>query len=158
MKANHEFPELDLAQYGRLVGQPPRASSWIRIRQTDIDTFADLTRDRYFLHVDPDRARAESPFGGTIAHGFHTMSLLSAFAHEAVPVVRGARMGLNFGFNRVRFVAPVPVDSRVRGVFALASLTERKPGEWVAAWSATVEIEGSDKPALAGEWLTLSIF
>ena len=129
-------------------------SRWFPITQGRVDTFAEATEDRYFIHTDPERAKAETPWGGTIAHGFLTASLLSAMAYDAVPRVTEAKHGVNYGFDRLRFVSPVPVGSNVRGRFRLDRCDRSKPGEVTLRWSVTVEIEGGERPALAAEWLT----
>lgn len=135
-----------------LVGTDVGVSSWLRIDQAKIDAFADVTGDHQFIHVDPRRA-AETPFGGTIAHGFLTLSLLSALALEAQPKIAGARMGINYGFDKVRFLAPVRAGTRVRGRFRLAALTRPKPTEVDITWASTIEIDGERRPALAADWL-----
>ncbi len=129
-------------------------SRWFPITQERIDAFATATEDTYFIHTDPERAKAETPWGGTIAHGFLTASLLSAMAYDAVPRVAEAKHGVNYGFDRLRFVSPVPVGSNVRGRFRLDKLDRSKPGEVTLRWTVTVEIEGAERPALAAEWLT----
>ncbi|HET7409279.1 MAG TPA: MaoC family dehydratase [Paracoccaceae bacterium] len=129
-------------------------SRWFPITQDRVDAFAEATEDRYFIHTDPGRARAEAPWGGTIAHGFLTASLLSAMAYDAVPTVREAKHGVNYGFDRLRFVSPVPVGSQVRGRFRLGRCDRSRPGEVTLHWSVTVEIEGAERPALAAEWIT----
>jgi acyl dehydratase len=134
-----------------LVGAELGTSSWIEIDQEMIDKFADLTRDRYFIHVDPARAAA-TQFGGTIAHGFLTLSMLSCMAYEAVPAVAGTKTQVNYGFNRLRFIAPVPVNARIRGRFLLKSF-EIGDGRWQAVYDVLVEVQGQPKPALAAEWI-----
>lgn len=136
------------------VGEDFGASGWITVDQATIDAFAAVTGDRYFLHVDPVRAAAELPFGGTIAHGLYTLALLPRLSYEVCPHVAGTRTPLNFGFDRVRFVAPVPVGSRVRGRFRLAEATEPKPGQFEMRWDTTVEIDGQERPALVADWRT----
>lgn len=125
------------------------------VTQDMIDTFADATHDHQFIHIDEERARAETPFGGTIAHGFLSLSLLSKFYVEAIPPVSGTRMGINYGFEKVRFLMPVRAGSRVRGHLRLVSAVERNPGEILSTHSVTVEIEGVEKPALAAEWINM---
>lgn len=142
-----------LASSGKIKG----TSEWVEVSQDMINTFADATHDHQFIHVDEERAKAETPFGGTIAHGFLTLSLLSKFVVEAVPRLKEARMGINYGFEKVRFLMPVPAGARVRGVFRLKDASLRKPGEILSTYEVTVEIEGSDKPALAAEWLGLTL-
>lgn len=139
------------------VGQELGTSSWRTVTQADIDAFADVTGDDQFIHVDPERARAETAFGGTIAHGFLTLSLLSILGREALPAVEGRRMGVNYGLERVRFVSPVRSGARVRGRFTLAGFERRKPAEILLRYGVTVEVDGGTKPALVAEWLTLAL-
>ncbi|MCB1385430.1 MAG: MaoC family dehydratase [Nitratireductor sp.] len=138
---------------GRLAG----TSEWMTVSQRMIDTFADASHDHQFIHVDVERAKAETPFGGTIAHGFLTLSLLSKMVVEALPPVAEARISINYGFDRIRFLSPVPADAKVRGHFRLTEVSERKPGEFLSKYDVTVEIEGVDKPALSAEWLGMTI-
>jgi acyl dehydratase len=139
-----------------LVGGEIGVSRWFEISQARIDAFADITEDRQFIHVDPAAAKL-TPFGGTIAHGFLTLSMLSAMAYDAVPAIEGAAMGVNYGFDKVRFVAPVRSGSRIRARFRLQGLTPRSAREYQPRYEATVEIEGSEKPALVAEWLSLVV-
>ncbi|MCU0765127.1 MAG: MaoC family dehydratase [Burkholderiaceae bacterium] len=127
-------------------------SDWITVTQPMVDTFARVTGDEYFLHVDPQRAAA-LPFGGTIAHGFLTLSLLAPMGYQACPYLEGARFPLNYGFDRVRFVAPVPVGRRVRGRFVLRKAEILGPNQRQLTYDVTVEIEGAERPALVAEWL-----
>ena len=136
------------------VGQEVGVSDWILVDQDRIDAFADATEDRQFIHVDA-AAAARTPFGGTIAHGFLTLSLLSRMAAEAISVPEGLKMAVNYGFDRVRFLAPVRSGGRVRGRFTLDSIEEKAPGQWLMRHIVTVEIEGEEKPALTAEWLGL---
>lgn len=139
------------------VGQEVGVSPWRVVSQDIIDTFADATDDHQFIHVDPERAAAEGPFGGTIAHGFLSLSLLSAMAYETLPPIAGAGAGVNYGFDTLRFVSPVRSGASVRARFKLAELTAR-PSGWVHVnYDVTIEIEGSKKPALTARWLTLAI-
>lgn len=135
------------------VGTTIGTSSWLSVDQPLIDAFASLTGDCYFLHVDPARAAA-TPLGGTIAHGQLTLSLLPRMSYEVCPYLDGARYPLNYGFNRVRCVAPVPVGSRVRGHFALRRALAVKDAQREVHYDVTVEIEGAKRPALVAEWLT----
>ena len=131
-------------------------SSWRTVTQEMIDRFADATDDHQFIHCDPERAAQETQFGGTIAHGFLTLSLLSAMAFEAVPRLEGADIGVNHGFDTLRFVAPVRTGSRIRTRFVLAKVKARPSGWIEIAHDVTIEIEGSAKPALTARWLTLA--
>lgn len=145
--------EMTLAEMGSKVGQELGVSDWLLIDQARIDAFAEVSGDHQFIHVDPARARAEAPFGGTIAHGFLTVSVLSALASQAQPQLAGLRMSVNYGFDKLRFLTPVRAGSRIRARFTLKSLEERRPGEVTVIWDVTVEIEGEDRPALIAEWL-----
>ncbi len=138
------------------VGAEIGVSSWRVVDQDMVDRFAAVTDDHQFIHVDPARA-ARTPFGGTIAHGFLTLSLLSAFGQEALPAIEGRAMGINYGFDRVRFLAPVRVGSRVRGRFTLAELNLRSANEVMLRYGVTVELDGSPKPALSAAWITLAV-
>jgi acyl dehydratase len=147
---------ITLDELQAMVGQEAGLSPWREVTQTMIDQFADATDDHQFIHCDPVRAAAETPFGGTIAHGFLTLSLLSAFAFETAPKIKGVDMGINQGFDTVRFIAPVKTGSRIRARFTLAEAKVR-PSGWVqVANDVTIEIEGSAKPALTARWLTLA--
>jgi acyl dehydratase len=136
------------------VGDEIGVSGWLTIDQGRIDAFADATEDRQFIHVDP-QAAAQTPFGGTVAHGFLTLSLLSRMAADAMLVPDTLKMGVNYGLERVRFLGPVRAGKRVRGRFVLESVDERAPGQILLRHAVTVEIEGEDKPALSAVWLTL---
>ncbi|WP_375459172.1 MaoC family dehydratase [uncultured Enterovirga sp.] len=139
------------------IGQELGVSPWRVVTQADLDAFAQVTDDHQFIHVDPARAAAETAFGGTIAHGFLTLSLLSAFGREALPAIAGRRMGVNYGFDRVRFLSPVASGAKVRGRFVLLDATKRSADEILLRYRVTVEIEGGAKPALVADWLTLAI-
>jgi acyl dehydratase len=139
------------------IGSEIGVSDWTRIDQAMIQAFADLTGDQNFIHVDAERART-TPFGTTIAHGFLTLSLLSQMAYQVCPRIAGAKYGVNYGCERLRFISPVKNGSRVRARFVLRAL-EDQPGNRVQLrYDTTVEIEGEAKPALAIEWLTMSFF
>jgi acyl dehydratase len=129
-------------------------SDWVEVSQAMIDKFADATGDHQFIHIDPVAA-AETPFGGTIAHGFLTLSLMPMLAAKVAdgPRLEGARMGVNYGGNKVRFLTPVRSGSRVRGRFKLLSFDEKRPGQFQQTTEFTVEIEGAAKPALIAEWI-----
>ncbi len=138
------------------IGQDVGVSDWLTINQARISAFAEATEDRQFIHIDAEAA-AQTPFGGTIAHGFLTLSLLSRMAAEAMLLPEGMTMAVNYGFDRVRFLAPVRSGKRVRGRFTLDSIEEKVPGQMLIRHSVTVEIEDEDKPALTAQWLTLIV-
>jgi acyl dehydratase len=138
------------------VGKEVGVSPWRVVSQTMIDQFADATDDHQFIHCDPERAALETPFGGTIAHGFLLLSLLSAMTFETLPPLEKGKMGVNHGFDQIRFLAPVKTGSRIRARFLLADVKAR-PSGWVqVTHDVTIEIEGSKKPALTARWLTLA--
>lgn len=139
------------------VGGELGVSKWFDIDQPRINQFADITEDWQYIHIDAERAK-ETPFGTTIAHGFLTLSMLSAMAIDGVPSIEGSKMAVNYGFEKIRFLSPVPSGARVRGVFNLADLKENKPGEMTLYYDVSVEIEGSDRPALAAVWIGRQYF
>nr|WP_314428874.1 MaoC family dehydratase [uncultured Brevundimonas sp.] len=139
-----------------LVGQEVGLSRWITVDQARIDAFARITEDEQFIHVDPERAKS-TPFGGTIAHGFLTLSLASAMSYDAVAPLDGVVMGVNYGFDKLRFLAPVPAGSNIRGRFTLLSAEDKGGGRWLLKHELTVEIEGAHKPALIAEWLSMQM-
>lgn len=141
-----------LAELRQLVGHEVGVSDWFEVSQTLIDRFADLTGDRQWIHIDPVRAKTESPYGTTIAHGFLTVALLSHLHHQMIEVRGEFTRVINYGFNRVRFPAAVPAGSRIRLRSALKSVEEIDGGAQ-CTWEMTVEIEGCPKPALVAEWL-----
>lgn len=149
---------IHLAEFAGLVGREIGVSSWIAVDQTMINAFADATRDHQFIHVDPERAAAETPYGGTIAHGFLTLSLLSAMNYEALPAIVEQTVGINYGFEKVRFVAPVKAGARVRGRFVLKDARFRGADMMVTTYGVTVEIEDERRPALTADWLTICQF
>ena len=148
------MPFASLDEIRANIGKEIGVSGWIVIDQQRIDVFAEASEDRQFIHVDPEAA-AQTPFGGTIAHGFLSLSLLSRMAAEATLLPQGLKIALNYGFDRVRFLAPVRAGSKVRGRFTLDSVEEKAPGQWLFRQTVTVEIEGEDKPALTAVWLGL---
>jgi acyl dehydratase len=142
------FDELK-AMTGTVIG----ISEWLTVDQAMIDKFADATGDHQFIHVNPELA-AQTPFGGTIAHGFLTLSLLPLLAEKTdLPRLDGIKMGVNYGTDTLRFLAPVRSGKRVRAHFTLASVEEKRPGQFQQRQAITIEIEGEDKPALATEWI-----
>lgn len=139
-----------------MVGREIGVSEWLGIDQQRVDAFADVTEDHQYIHVDPERAR-ETPFGGTVAHGLLTLSLIVRLCLEFVPELENRQLMLNYGFDKVRFPAPVRVGSRVRARVTLADAAERGPGQVLIRLHVTFEIEGERKPALVAEWLSLHV-
>ena len=148
------MPVASLDEIRSRVGTSLGASPWILVDQPSIDTFADVTGDHQFIHVDPDMA-SQTPFGGTVAHGFLTLSLLSQMAASVMLVPDTLRMAVNYGFEKVRFIAPVRSGKRVRGHFTLAAMDQKRPGQWQFVHNVSVEIEGEDRPALTADWIGL---
>jgi acyl dehydratase len=146
---------ISIEEFGDHMGREMGVSDWILIDQERIDRFADITEDWQFIHIDPIRAR-ESLFGGTIAHGYLTLSLLSAMASSSLPTIIGSGMAINYGMNSLRFLSPVRSGKRVRGRFKLKGFFERSPGKWQTTVEVAVEIEDQEKPALVAEWVTVS--
>ncbi|MDH3512796.1 MAG: MaoC family dehydratase [Gammaproteobacteria bacterium] len=142
---------------GDYVGEEIGVSPWVQVTQEDVNVFAQITRDPQFIHIDPVRA-ANTPFGGTIAHGFFTLSMLSYFLQEGAGVtVEGTSMAINYGFDKLRFLAPVRVGRKIRGRIKLLSAEESKPNQFRLKYEVMAEIEGEDKPALIAEWLTMAV-
>jgi acyl dehydratase len=139
----------DLEQLRGQIGREVAVSDWLQVTQERIDLFAEATEDRQWIHVDPARARAESPFGGTVAHGFLTLSLLPRLAAETLSLPE-TKLTVNYGLNRVRFPAPVRAGQRIRAHFSPAAV-EEVPGGVQLTWTVTIEAEGSDKPACVAE-------
>ena len=147
-------PTVTIDEMKRRVGTET-VSDWVEVSQTMIDRFAEATGDHQFIHVDPERAGL-TPFGGTIAHGFLTLSLMPLLASKVpdAAVLDGVKMGVNYGGNKVRFLTPVRSGSRVRGRFKLVEFDEKRPGQYQQTTEFTVEIEGQDKPAMIAEWIS----
>ena len=146
-----------LADFIKLEGQKVGTSRWFEIDQSRIDTFADVSEDHQFIHVD-EKAAEKTPFGTTIAHGFLTLSMLSAMIYDGVPNIEGAKMGVNYGFNKIRFISPVKSGARVRAHFTLNALRHPKPTEVTNIWGVSIEIEGQERPALIAEWIGRQYF
>lgn len=140
------------------IGQEVGVSNWITVDQPMIDRFAETTHDDQWIHVDPARAARDTPFGGTIAHGFLTLSLASRFAYDCFGLLPGQVMGINYGFNRLRFLSPVQAGSRLRGRFVLTAVTQRSDTDLLRETRMTIENDGHDTPALVADWLGLVVF
>ena len=134
------------------LGLEVGVSRWFTIDQARVDKFADLTEDWQYIHVDPIAAQ-KTPFNGTIAHGFLTVSLLSAMYYDAIPTIEGSSLGVNYGFDKLRFLSPVKVGSKVRGRFELSDIRKVRPFEISTTWRVEVEIEDFEKPALVAQWI-----
>ncbi|MGB5097076.1 MAG: MaoC family dehydratase [Porticoccaceae bacterium] len=146
---------IDTANLAACIGQDAGTSEWFTIDQQRINDFADVTLDHQFIHVDPVKA-AQGPFGTTIAHGFLTLSMLAYFLQNGVGVdIPNRTMGVNYGFDKVRFLQPVKVNSRIRAKATVLEAAEKNPGQFLFKLDITVEIEGQDKPALKAEWLSM---
>ncbi|MDT9598090.1 MaoC family dehydratase [Sphingosinicella rhizophila] len=148
------MPIASIDEISRKLGTEIGVSPWIEIDQAMIDRFADVTGDAQFIHVDPEAA-ARTPFGGTVAHGFLTLSLLTRMGAGVMLVPAGATMALNYGLERIRFITPVRSGRRVRGRFTLAAFEEKQDGQWRLVHDVLVEIEGEQRPALRAEWIAL---
>jgi acyl dehydratase len=140
------------------IGTEVGVSNWITVDQEMIDKFATVTHDEQWIHIDPERAAAETPFGGAIAHGFLTLSLGSRFAYDCFNMLPGQVMGINYGMNKLRFLNPVVAGSRVRGRFTLQEVATKGPKNMLRTNLLTIEIEGEETPALIAEWLGLAVF
>jgi acyl dehydratase len=146
---------VSLDEMSALVGSELGVSEWTHIDQKRIDAFAEIRRDHQFIHVDPVRAK-DTPMGTTIAHGFLVLSLVAGLGQRVIPNVRGAKMGMNYGINKLRFVSPVKTGARVRARFTLKTFGAQNEGRYMSTIDVAVEIEGQDKPALVLEWLTMT--
>lgn len=147
------MPErVPLEKFKQLVGQENGVTDWVTIDQDRINRFADVTEDHQWIHIDPEKA-AQGPFGKTIGHGFLTLSLLSMFGYASKYAIEGAKMTINYGLNKVRFINPVPVGSRVRSRMVITAVEEKQPGRVLVTNTHTIEIEGQDKPACVAEAL-----
>lgn len=147
---------IDAGELQDYIGKEVGVSDWMGIDQERINQFADATGDHQYIHVDPERA-AETPFGTTIAHGFLTMSLMVLMGYEGSTKLNNTVMGINYGFDKLRFINPVKVNSKIRGRFKLVHAEEKKPNHYLLKHEVTVEIDGEEKPALIAEWLGMTV-
>lgn len=150
------MPIVTLEELHSRIGTQVGVSDWITIDQKRIDEFADVTEDRQFIHVDPNAAK-ETMFGGTVAHGFLSLSLLSRMALDVMLVPDNLKMAVNYGFDKIRFLAPVPAGARVRGIFTLTNVEEKSLGQLLVHHNVMVDIDVTEKPALTADWLSLLI-
>jgi acyl dehydratase len=146
-------PVFTVAELRAHIGQEVGCASWLTISQGMIDTFANLTNDHQYIHVDPPRAMTETSYGGTIVHGFLALSMLTQMLMSAVPTIRGTSTSINYGFDKIRFLSPVRSDSAIRGRFMLAAVEERAPNELTVRYETTLEIRDNNRPALFADWL-----
>lgn len=149
--------KITLAEYEKRVGTEIGLSDWITVSQQMIDGFSNVTGDRQFIHNNPERAANETPFGGAIAHGFLTLSLITQMYKDTTPVIAGHEVVINYGLNRIRFLSPVPSGARIRGRIILAKVEPRGTDQILTENKVVVEIEGAEKPAMLGTWVTLLI-
>ncbi|MEE9329666.1 MAG: MaoC family dehydratase [Parvularculaceae bacterium] len=140
----------------KFVGKEVGVSDWLVIDQSRIDQFAEVTEDFQFIHIDPEAA-AKTPFGGTIAHGFLTLSMLSKLASGSALGIEGATISVNYGFDKIRFVEPVRAGAKIRGRFVLTKVAKKPDGRWFLTYGCTVEIDGNERPALIADWLSMQI-
>ncbi len=150
------MPIVTIPEMKALIGQEFGVSDWFEVTQDRINQFADATLDYQFIHIDAERAK-NSSFGGTIAHGFLTLSLLSKFVEEVGFVIKDSKMGINYGFEKIRFLAPVRANARIRTRFTLESVAEKKAGHYLMSYGVTVDIEGEETPALIANWLGMQV-
>ena len=143
----------DIAQYQNVELE---SSEWHTVTQEQINQFADCTLDHQFIHIDPEKA-GQTPFGGTIAHGFLTLSMLSHFSEQFALVIEGTYMGVNYGFDSVRFISPVKVGKKIRAHAKSLEIVEKRPGQFMSRTEVTVEIEGEEKPALKAVWIGMQM-
>ena len=141
-----------------LGGAEIGCSLWVKISQQMINSFADLTDDHQFIHTDSARSQAETEFNGTIAHGFLTLSLLTRLMEEACPRIQGLTTSINYGFDKIRFISPLPSDGLIRGCFLLKSLDEIAPNEVTLHYHVRVDLKNSNRPVLIAEWLVRQLF
>lgn len=147
---------MNIEEIRQRIGQPPVSGKWVSITQNDINVFADLTGDHQYIHVDEARAK-ESWLGGTVSHGLLVLSLLPGLAEGVIPALNNVTMGLNYGFDKVRFVSPVRPGDEVRMCASVVALEEKNPGRYILKLAVTIEIKDQEKPAIACEWLNMFI-
>lgn len=149
--------DLTFEKMGTMVGEDLGTSSWQVVTQEAVNEFANCTGDKQWIHIDVERAKKESPFGGPVAHGYLTLSMLSAMAMEIGVVPQGTAAALNYGLDKVRFLAPVPVGARIRLHSKLSGLERKSNGQYLMSTENTIEIDGADKPALIAESLAMLV-
>ena len=150
--------EYNIPELKKFIGCEIGLSDWIMIDQGRINKFAKLTEDEQFIHINPERASKETPFGGTIAHGFLTLSMLVKLAESALPKIIDVKVTINYGFDKIRFIFPVAANSKLRAHFILKEVEERSPTQIMTKWDVSVEIKNVDKPAIVATWINLLMF
>ena len=150
---NEEF-----LHYQKKIGQKLDPSNWLQITQKKIDEFAQLTQDSQFIHTDPIKAKLHSPFGKTIAHGFLVLSFASKFALNVLPPLKKKEVRINYGFNKVRFIHPVLVDTKIRGIFTLKNIKKKNDLSLINTFELAIEIKNNQKPAIISDWIILNQF
>ena len=148
---------IDTEKLQEMVGKDLGVSNWVKVDQNRINSFAECTNDYQFIHLDEEKTRKHTPFGGTIAHGFLLLSLLSKFANELPFEFVNKKIVINYGFNKVRFISPVYAGKKIRAKFVLSEVSQRKGDQLLIKYEVNIEIEGEDKPAIFAEWLTLLV-
>ncbi len=144
--------------YQKKIGQKLGLSNWVQITQKKIDEFAQLTQDSQFIHTDPIKANLHSPFGKTIAHGFLVLSFASKFALDVLPPIKKKEIRINYGFNKIRFIHPVLVDSKIRGIFTLKNIEKKNDLSLINTYELAIEIQNNQKPAIVTDWIILNQF
>jgi acyl dehydratase len=147
---------LSIEEFKSMIGAPVGISTWHRLTQSAINIFADITSDLQYIHVDEARAK-EGPFGGTIAHGMLSLSMISVMFYEAVPPVEGVATSVNYGFDKVRFLSPVPSGAELNGTFTLFAVEDRGKGQYLFRYTVTMQAKGAAKAAVHAEWLVMHV-
>ena len=143
-------------EIGDYIGYVAEPTEWFQVQQSQIDQFAECTLDHQFIHTDPEKAK-ETIFGSTIAHGFLSLSLLTYFAEQFAVMIDGTHMGINYGFDKVRFISPVKVNDRIRARAKIIEFSQKAPQQYMATTEVTIEIENGPKPALIANWISLQL-
>lgn len=150
--------ECSISEMKKFLGSEVGLSDWVVINQERINKFAKLTEDEQFIHIDPERASKETPFGGTVAHGFLTLSMLVKLAESALPKIKDVKFTINYGFDKIRFIYPVAANSNLRARFILKEVEERSLTQIMTKWDVSVEIKNVERPAIVATWVNLLMF
>ena len=152
------YTEFSITEIKKFLGSEVGLSDWVVINQERINKFAKLTEDEQFIHIDPERASKETPFGGTVAHGFLTLSMLVKLAESALPKIKDVKFTINYGFDKIRFIYPVAANSNLRARFILKEIEERSLTQIMTKWDVSVEIKNVERPAIVATWVNLLMF